>query len=526
LSIKEAAVAVEVSAGSSVAMGTDTIAWTVALRLPEDWSVTEQAKTAQDGQKPAPPEERESVTEHTALIGGQQVPYRAVAATSTLRGDDGEPKASIFSISYTRTDVDDAAARPLTFVFNGGPGSSSTWLHLGLAGPRRVDMADGPTAPPAPHRVVDNDASLLDVSDLVFIDPISTGYSRPVAGQEAKQFHGLREDVEWVAEFIRLHTSRTGRWASPKFLVGESYGTTRASALARHLAQRHGMYVGGVGLISAVLMFLANRPDPGNDLPHVLALPTYAATAWYHHRLDSRFSDLRALTDEVEEFALGDYATVLLQGDRASADARRSARDRLATFTGLAPAYLEACDLRVAPRRFYKELLRSERRTVGRLDTRFTGIDSDAGGEAPEYDPSHAVVQAPFSAAVNSHLRNELGFESDLPYEVLNGEKVRPWNYGDDGENRYANVATMLREAMSWNRDLRVLLASGYYDMATPFAAAEWTIDHMGLDPSLAGNVRRTRYEAGHMMYIHPPSRDRLAAELRALVTGSPVHES
>jgi carboxypeptidase C (cathepsin A) len=483
--------------------------------------VTEQAKTAQDGERPAPPEERESATEGRANIAGQEVPYRAVAATTTLRGDDGEPRASIFSISYTRTDVDDANERPVTFVFNGGPGSSSTWLHLGLVGPRRVDMPDGPTAPPAPHRVVDNDASLLDVSDLVFIDPISTGYSRPAPGQEAKQFHGLREDVEWVGEFIRLHTSRAGRWRSPTFLVGESYGTTRAAALARHLAQRHGMYVGGVGLISAVLMFVSIRPDPGNDLPHILALPTYAATARYHQRLDPRFADLRALTEEVEEFALGDYATALLQGDRASEAARRSVRDRLAAFTGLEPGFVDACNMRVSPRRFYKELLRSERRTVGRLDTRFTGIDSDAAGEGPEYDPSHTMVQAPFTAAVNAHVRGELGFASDLPYEVLNGEKVRPWNYGEDGENRYTNVATMLREAMSWNRDLRVLLASGYYDMATPFAAAEWTLDHMGLDPSLAGNVRRTRYEAGHMMYIHPPSRDRLAAELRALVTGS-----
>jgi carboxypeptidase C (cathepsin A) len=369
--------------------------------------------------------------------------------------------------------------------------------------------------------VIDNDASLLDVTDLVFIDPVSTGYSRPAAGQEAKQFHGLREDLESVGELIRLHASRAGRWASPKFLVGESYGTTRAAGLARHLAERHGMYVSGVGLVSAVLMFQSIRPDPGNDLPYVLSLPTYASTAWYHGRLDPRFGDLRALTDEVEEFALGDYAGVLLRGSRAPEADRRSVLDRLAAYSGLSPAFLEACDLRVAPHRFFKELLRSERRTVGRLDTRFTGIDSDAAGESPQYDPSYVVIQAPFTAAVNAHLRGELGFESDLPYEVLNGERVRPWNYGDDGNNHYVDVASMLRTAMSWNRDLRVLLASGYFDMATPFAAAEWTFDHMGLDPSLAGNVRATRYEAGHMMYIHPPSRDRLARELRALVTGA-----
>ncbi|HXM56474.1 MAG TPA: peptidase S10, partial [Candidatus Dormibacteraeota bacterium] len=275
----------------------------------------------------------------------------------------------------------------------------------------------------------------------------------------------------------------------------------------------------GVGLISAVLMFQASRPVPGNDLPYVLALPTYAATARYHGRLDRAFGDLRALTDEVEEFALGEYATVLLQGSRAPEAALRSVREKLARYTGLSPSFIDACDLRVAPHRFYKELLRSQRRTVGRLDTRFTGIDSDAGGAAPEYDPSYAVIQPPYTATVNAYARGELRFESDLPYEVLNSEKVRPWNWGDAADNQFLDVASGLREAMSWDRELRVLLASGYYDMATPFAAAEWTLDHMGLDPSLAGNVRRTRYEAGHMMYVHPPSRAVLASELRALVT-------
>ena len=485
-------------------------------------AVTEQPKDEQSKERPAPPPERECVSERTVRICGRDVAYRAVASTTTLRDEEGEPRASVFAVAYTRTDAGEPGSRPLAFVFNGGPGSSSTWLHMGLVGPRRVDMPDGPTAPPPPYRVMDNDASLLDVSDLVFIDPVSTGYSRPAGGQEAKQFHGFREDLESVGDFIRLHTTRTGRWGSPKFLVGESYGTTRAAALARHLQERHGLFVAGVGLISAVLMFQGSRPEPGNDLPYVLSLPTYAATARYHGRLDGRIGDLRALTDEVEAFALGDYASVLLQGSRASDSARRAVLDRLVAFTGMSPAFLEACGLRVAPNRFFKELLRDQRRTVGRLDTRFTGIDSDAAGEAPEYDPSYAVIQAPFTAAVNAHLRGELGFDSDLPYEVLNSERVRPWKWGEDADNRYLDVASKLREAMSWDRGLRVLLASGYYDMATPFAAAEWTLDHMGLDPSLAGNVRTTRYEAGHMMYIHHESRGRLAGELRRLVTGAP----
>lgn len=467
---------------------------------------------------PEPPPERASVTEHAARIGGSSVPYRATAGTAVLRNDAGEARASLFFVAYTRTEAGDPALRPLTFAFNGGPGSSSAWLHLGILGPRRVDCPDGPIPPRAPYRLVDNEDSLLAASDLVFIDPVDTGYSRPAPGQEGEQFHGFREDMESVAEFIRLYTTRNGRWESPKFLAGESYGTTRAAALVHHLQDRHGMYFNGVALVSAVLFFQASHIAPGNDLPYVLTLPTLAATAWYHGRLEDRFPDLGALVQEVEDFALGDYASLLLRGRRAAEHARGSVLQRLAAYTGLAPSFLESCDLRVTPRRFFKELLRSDRRTVGRLDTRFTGIDGDAAGEAPEYDPSYSIIQAPFTAAVNAYLRRELGFESDVVYEVLNGERVRPWKYGADADNRYLDVATMLRQAMSRNRELRILLASGYFDMATPFAAAEWTFDHMGLDASLAGNIRTTRYEAGHMMYLHPPSRRRLGQELQRLV--------
>ena len=377
-------------------------------------------------EKPAPPPENESVTEHTVQIGGNAVAYRAVARTTTLRSEEGEARASLFSIAYTRTDSVQDGARPLTFVFNGGPGSSSTWLHLGLVGPRRVDVPDGPTPPAAPYRVIDNDASLLDVSDLVFIDPVSTGFSGGAAGQEAKQFHGFREDLESVGEFIRLYTTHAGRWTAPKFLVGESYGTTRAAGLAEHLQDRYGMYLNGVALISAILLFQASRQGGANDLPYVLSLPTYAATAWYHQRLNDSDQSLRTLTDQVEEFALGDYASLLLRGKRAPAAERASVLDRLADWTGLSKSFLEECDLRVSPPRFFKELLRSERRTVGRLDSRFTGIDADAAGEVPEYDPSYAIIQAPFSAAVNSYLRGELGFESDLPYEVLKASACDP----------------------------------------------------------------------------------------------------
>jgi carboxypeptidase C (cathepsin A) len=472
-------------------------------------------------ERPPPPTEQESVTEHSAQIGGRAVAYRAEARTTVLRNEAGEPTATLFSVAYTRTDGGEAADRPLAFVFNGGPGSSSAWLHLGVVGPRRVDVPDGPAAPPAPYRLVDNDASLLDVSDLVFIDPVDTGYSRPAPGQDAKQFHGFQEDLESVGEFIRLHTSRAGRWESPKLLVGESYGTTRAAGLANHLQERHGMYLRGVALVSAVLLFQTVRQAVGNDLPSLLALPTYAATAWYHRALDREFESLRALVGEVEEFAFGDYAALLVQGPRADAGATRSVLERLAGYTGLSTAFLEAADLRVTPERFFKELLRTRRRTVGRLDTRFTGIDADAAGEKAEYDPSYAVIQGPFTAAANAYLRGELGFATDVLYEVLNGDRVRPWSFGEEGDNRYLDAASPLRKAMARDPNLQVLLASGYFDLATPFAAAEWTFDQMRLDPSLAGNVRRERYEAGHMMYIHPPSRQRLAADLRRLASGT-----
>ena len=469
---------------------------------------------------PPPPPDRESATDHSARIGGRKIAYRATAGTYTLRDDAGQPKATIFYTTYTMAGVEDPGSRPLTFAFNGGPGSSSAWLHLGILGPRRIEFGEADTPPPPPYRLVDNSDSILDETDLVFIDPISTGYSRALEGEEAKQFHGLNEDVRWVGEFIRLHTSRAQRWESRKFLIGESYGTTRAAALSLHLQDKLGMSINGVALISSILMFATARPGVGNDLPYILYLPSYAATAWYHGRLGKGYRKLRALADEVEEFALGEYASLLLKGPRATDQERRQVVARLSRYTGLSEAYVERCDLRIAPGRFFKELLRDQRRTVGRLDSRFLGIDTDAAGELVDYDPSLSYIQGPFTALVNHYLRSELGFKDDAAYEVLNGERVSPWNFGDKGDNKYAEVASDLRMAMSRNRDLRVLLASGYYDLATAFCAAEWQLDHMGLDPALRRNITTRRYEAGHMMYVHEPSARALKKDLVQLIRG------
>ena len=478
------------------------------------------AEKPKDEKKPAVPEEKNVPTKHSLKIGGQEIKYTATAGTMLLKLEDGTPKASIFYVAYTKDDVSDPSQRPLTFSFNGGPGSSSVWLHLGLLGPRRVQMGDAGALLPPPYKLVDNDASLLDVSDLVFIDPVSTGYSRAVPGEAPKQFHGVQEDVESVAEFIRLWATRNKRWASPKFLAGESYGTTRAAGLSGYLQQRYGMYLNGIVLISAILNFETAEFDVGNDLPYILYLPTYTAIAWYHKKLPPDLQgDLQKAVAESRKFAVGEYTDALMTGDALPAARRTEMVQKLARLTGLSPDFVDRANLRVEIMRFTKELLRSERRTVGRIDGRFLGIDRDAAGEEPEFDPSIAAIIGPYSGMLNDYARNELKFDSDLPYEVLTG-RVSPWNYAPY-ENRYVNVAETLRKAMTQNPFLHVFVAKGYYDLATPFFAADYTFDHLGLDPTLRGHLSGAYYEAGHMMYAHPPSLLKLKADLAQFLKSS-----
>lgn len=461
------------------------------------------------------PQEKLSTTQHTVVIDGQEVAYTATAGTLVLKEERGEPKATIFFVAYIRDEVEDPAQRPITFAFNGGPGSSSVWLHLGLFGPRRVQLFDddGERLPP-PGRLIDNAHSLLDVTDLVFVDPVTTGYSRATSEEEAKEFHAFEKDIEAVGEFIRLYTTRFQRWASPKYLAGESYGTTRAAGLAGYLQNRQGMYLNGIVLISTVLNFQTLRFDVGNDLPYQLFLPTYAATAWYHQQLDDNLQQrpLREFLDEVEAFVRLDYVSALLKGDALSAKERATIAAQVARYTGMSPAYVEHTDLRLEIFRFTKELLRKERRTVGRLDSRFTAVDRDAAGEKFEFDPSYALIQGPFTAMLNHYVRAELGFESDLPYEILTG-RVQPWDYGEY-QNQYVNVAETLRQEISRNPHLRVFVANGYYDLATPYAATEYTFNHLQLAPSLRDNITLTHYASGHMIYIHEPSLVELRQDL------------
>ncbi len=482
-------------------------------------------------EKPAP-KDNLVVTRQRVRIGGKEIKYTVTAGTIVLKEEtpdrekesEGEkPRAQVFFVAYTKDipegkNGDRASAlhkRPLTFSFNGGPGSSSVWLHLGVLGPRRVVLTDEGELPPPPFRLTDNAYSLLDETDLVFIDPVSTGYSRPVEGQKPKEWHEFRKDIESVGDFIRLYTTRANRWLSPKFLIGESYGTTRAAGLSGYLQERHGLYLNGLMLISAVLDFTTLEFNPNNELPFILFLPGYAATAWYHKKAGAG-QPLRKFLKEAEEFARGEYASALMKGDLLGAEERLHVIQELARFTGLATDFIERTNLRIVDQHFFKELLRESGRTVGRLDSRFLGIDRLGVTETPEYDPLLTNVLGPYTAALYDYVRAELKFESDLPYMILS-EKVWPWSYSTF-ENQYVNVAETMRKAMTYNPHLKVFVANGYYDLGTPYFATEYTFNHLGLHKGLHHNISMEYYEAGHMMYIHLPSLKKMKADLAKFI--------
>jgi carboxypeptidase C (cathepsin A) len=488
-------------------------------------SKPEDAKPA----TPAPLEDKISTSKHRVRIGGQEIKYTVTTGTMVLRSETTDretetkpeaARATVFFTAYTRDGVKDITKRPITYSFNGGPGSSSVWLHLGALGPRKVRMGDVDALLPPPYGLEDNEFSILDITDLVFIDPVSTGFSRATEGVKAKDFHGFQPDIESVGDFIRLYTSRHQRWLSPKFLAGESYGTTRAAGLSGYLQDRHGLYLNGLMLISSILDFSTARFELGHDLPYILFLPTYTATAWYHKKLEpSLQKDLAKTLKLAEEFASGAYAAALFKGSSLSAKERSGILKQLSRFTGISETFLDRCNLRLDIFRFCKELLRDAGRTVGRLDSRFKGIDRDRAGENFEFDPSHAAITGAYSAAFNHYVRSELGFESDLPYNIIN-MAVWPWSY-KEFENRFLNVGETMRKAMSGNPALKVIVANGYFDLATPYFATDYTFKHLALDASLAPNIHMTFYPAGHMMYVHAPSLAQLKTDLSAFVRDS-----
>lgn len=469
------------------------------------------------------------VTKHTITIDGKSVPYTATVGEMIVNKPNEEPGASMFYIAYTRNDIQDNSKRPLTFAFNGGPGSSSVWLHLGGLGPRRVAMDDEGHSTAPPFGLVGNENSLIDVTDLVFIDPVSTGYSRPLPGENKSQFHGVQEDVESVGEFIRLYVTKNKRWDSPKFVLGESYGTTRSAGLSGFLQGRtHGMYLNGIVLVSSVLDFSTIVFMPGNLMPYILFLPHYTATAWYHNKLPAELQKkpLPEVLNEAKKFALDEYSIALLKGNTLPLEECEEIAGKLAAYTGLSLDYVKQSNLRIRHDRFVKELLRDEFLTVGRLDSRFKGRDSDAAGETYEYDPSSSVIQGAFSTMLNYYLREELHYEKDIPYAIYGN--VYPWNFSSvpsdprqmrrGGMGMGLNVGEILRQAMAENEHLQVFCCNGYYDGATPFFGTEFTFAQMGLTGEFKDRVKMGYYEAGHMMYIHKPSIIKLKKDLSAFI--------
>ncbi len=471
----------------------------------------ESKKTEEKKEEKPKPKDNIVATKHSVRIGGKTVKYTVTAGTIVLKEEvndkDAEvekPRAQIFFVAYTRDGVRDKSKRPITFSFNGGPGSSSVWLHLGVLGPRRVVLTDEGEMPKPPFKLTDNQYSILDETDLVFIDPMSTGYSRPVEGEKSQEWHTFTKDIASVGDFIRLYATRYNRWLSPKFLAGESYGTTRAAGLSGYLQDRHGMSLNGLMLISSVLDFTTIDFNFNNDLPHVLFVPAYTAAAWYHGKLDIKVP-LKNVLKEAEEFAMGEYASALLKGAALTPEERANVVEKLSRYTGISKEFIERSNLRILDQHFFKELLRDRGKTVGRLDSRFTGMDRIGVTAAPEFDPLFSQVMGPYTATFNDYIRTELKFETDLPYEILSEKVWMNWSFGYF-QNQYVNVAETLRQAMTFNPFLKVFVANGYYDLGTPYFATEYTFDHLGLDESLRGNIRMAYYEAGHMMYIHIPS--------------------
>jgi carboxypeptidase C (cathepsin A) len=490
--------------------------------------------TAPDRSAPAPLVDQLEVRHHQVDVDGVTLRYTtttgrlvlhtertATEAPAAGTWEGAKPRAEVFFVAYTRDGVKDPGARPVTFSFNGGPGSSSVWMHLGLLGPRRVRLQDDGMAVAPPYALVDNAHTLLDASDLVFVDPVSTGFSRAAPGAKPKDFHGFDGDVESVGDFIRLWVARFGRWSSPKFLIGESYGTTRAAALAGYLQERHALYLNGLMLISSVLDFSTLRFEPGNDLPPLLYLPTYAAAAHYHRALDADLQalPLAELLAEVEAWTLAEYGPALLHGDALPEDRAGVIAAQLARYTGLDVDYVRRSRLRIDIHRFCKELLRGRGRTIGRIDARYTGVDRDGVGATPEFDPSMGATTGAYGAAINDYVQRELGFQSDLPYEVIKS-LYASWDYGTF-QNKYVNVAETLRKAIAVHPFLKVFVASGHYDLATPHFATRYTLDHLGLPEHLRANVEEQRYDGGHMMYVDVEVLARMKRDLAAFVAAA-----
>ena len=440
------------------------------------------------------------VTHHELKLKEKTLAYTATCGVIPLSDEFGETEAEVFFTAYTLDGVEDTAERPLTFAFNGGPGSASIWLHMGALGPQKVVMQEEGWMPSPPYRLEPNEATWLDFTDLVFVDPVGTGYSRASKEELDKKYWSVKGDVESVGEVIRLYLTRNSRWSSPLFLAGESYGTTRAAGLAGHLVDK-GIAFNGIVLVSTALNLRPIFFEQGDDLPFQLFVPTYAATAWYHHKLpdDLQSRDLEDLLAEVEAWCETEYGAALSQGDRLSESQAKTIGENLARYTGLDPDYITGSNLRIDIFRFCKELFRYEKRSVGRLDSRFKGVEALAVTEKPEFDPSNTAILPPFMAAFMTYVRDSLGVETDLSYEPLSEAVNEKWSW-EKGELPYTGES--LRSAIAKNPYMKTLVAQGYFDLATPHFATQYMLTHMNVDPELRANITTKFYQAGHMFYL------------------------
>ena len=472
---------------------------------------------------PAPPKEESSVTDHVAHIGNQSIPYKATAATIMLKNEKEEPTALVYFTAYTRSDVKDLSQRPIAFVYNGGPGSSSLWLHMGSFSPKRVQFTDAQANPAGPYKLNDNPYCLLDKTDLVFIDPVGTGFSHAVGKSQDKDFWGVDEDVKSLAQMINSYISRNDRWNSPKFLIGESYGTFRSAALSNYLQNSDGMYFNGIVLISSVLDLGTISFNPGEDMPYAFYLPSYAATAWYHKMLKDRPADLKPFIEEARTFALGEYLTALNKGEKLSAAEKADIAKKISHFTGLSEDYIIKGDIRISLPQFMKELQRSRGLTTGRLDARFSGFSYDLLGEYAEFDPQDTAITGPFTAVFNNYVRTELKFGQDKVYKGSSGPANQQWNWKHDAGQNFGfpgspNVEGDLIQAMLINPHLKIQIENGLFDLATPFFATEFTVDHLGLPEKLQKNIDLQYYDAGHMMYVREDDLAKLKTNVAAFI--------
>jgi carboxypeptidase C (cathepsin A) len=441
--------------------------------------------------------ENASITNHTLNINGKSISYTAVAGYMPIKNDSNKLIAKIFFIAYTKETQQSHSQQPITFAFNGGPGSSAIWLHMGALGPRRVLLADDGTALPKSYELVDNEYTWLDFTDLVFVDPVGTGYSRTVDDVDAQQFYNLSEDVKIMGEFVRFYITEYERWLSPKYIAGESYGTTRAVSLAGHLQNRHGMLINGLVLISAAIDFETFSFDRGNDLAYVLIIPSYTAAAWYHGKLSG---NLQESLKSARDWAINDYMPALVEGSGLSDSEHRKIVDKLAHYTGLSKSYIEDKRMRVANYQFIVDLLSDSSSIIGLLDSRVKVPYVSYSSSYSFNDPSLFIVEGPYVAAFNNYVRNELHFWTDMTYRFLSEQIAESWKWSQ-GQQGYVDVAGSLARAISSNKHLAVFVASGYFDLTTPWLSQEYTFTHLGLNPDLQDNITHKFYESGHQIY-------------------------